>query len=368
MQQPEHVLSAHQADPDKIDKLFKQTDHMRYALSSRAAKRAMAQQHSGLIVATLFYEPSTRTRLSFESAAQRLGAGVISTENAGEFSSAAKGETLEDTIRTVDKYAEAIVLRHPEVGAAERAAAVSRVPIINAGDGIGEHPTQAYLDVRTIKEEVGRLQDLDIVMGGDLAHGRTARSLALLMSMYPDNRYTFVSTPQLQIGQDIKDHLTEVGASFTETDDMFSAVRHADVVYWGRLKKEYITDPTIRSEFTIGQTALQLMRPEARIMHPLPRVGEIEHSIDADPRAIYFDQVEHGLHVRAWRFSTMRCPRANRLHRFVVERIPEVPARDTLVGVPLVLLGTSSNFSRSWHMIEIVQITNCVSDAQITSC
>ena len=176
MQQLEHVLSARQYDPDKLDRLYRQADAMRDAMASRATKRELVGRHAGLVVATLFYEPSTRTRLSFESAAVRLGAGIISTENAREFSSAAKGEVIEDTIRTIDKYAEAIVMRHHETGAAEKAAAVSRVPIINAGDGKGEHPTQALLDMRTIKEERGRLADLHVVIGGDLRHGRTARS------------------------------------------------------------------------------------------------------------------------------------------------------------------------------------------------
>ncbi len=298
MKQIEHVLSARQANPDQLDRLFAHTDTMRDALASRSTKRELAGRHAGLMVATLFYEPSTRTRLSFESAAQRLGAGVISTENAREFSSAAKGETIEDTIRTIDKYAELIVMRHHETGAAEKAAAVSRVPIINAGDGKGEHPTQALLDMRTIKEERGRLNDLRVVIGGDLAHGRTARSLALLLSMYENNHISFVSTPDLQIGYDIRDHLDEVGTSFNETDDMFGALREADVVYWTRLQKERLHDPNLRSEFTLGQAALQVMKDDAIIMHPLPRVGEIEHSIDDDPRAVYFDQVEHGLHVR----------------------------------------------------------------------
>ncbi len=298
MKQLEHVLSARQYDPDRLAKLFNETDEMRAALASRASKRELAARHSGMVVATLFYEPSTRTRLSFESAAQRLGAGVISTENAREFSSAAKGERIEDTIRTVDKYAELIVLRHHETGAAERAAAVSRVPIINAGDGKGEHPTQALLDTRTIQSHAGRLEDLHVVIGGDLAHGRTARSLAQMLSMYENNGLTFVTTPGLGMGDDIKDHLRQQRTDFTETDDMFEALKTADVVYWTRLQKERIEDPNLRAEFTIGQAALQTMKQDSIIMHPLPRVGEIEHSVDSDPRAIYFDQVEHGLHTR----------------------------------------------------------------------
>lgn len=298
MKQIEHVLSARQYDPDQLDRLFAHTDEMRGALDSRSGRRELAGRHAGLVVATLFYEPSTRTRLSFESAAVRLGAGVISTENAREFSSAAKGETIQDTVRTIDRYADVLVMRHHETGAAEQAAAVSGVPIINAGDGKGEHPTQALLDMRTINEERGRLNDLNVVIGGDLKHGRTARSLALLLSMYGNNHIDFVSTTDLQMGDDIKSHLRETGTSFKETDDMFGAVRDADVVYWTRLQKERLSDPNLQSEFTIGQAVLQVMPADAIIMHPLPRVGEIEPCIDNDPRAVYFDQVEHGLHTR----------------------------------------------------------------------
>lgn len=293
-----HVLSARQFNREQLSEIFSRSDEMAAQLSALGSRKTLAAKHSGAIVATLFYEPSTRTRLSFESAAQRLGAGVVSTENAGEFSSAAKGEVLEDTIRTVDKYAELVVIRHPELGAADRAASVSRVPIINAGDGTGEHPTQALLDMYTIQTKKGRLQDLNIVIGGDLAHGRTARSLAQMASMYPNNTITFVSTPELRVGQDIKDHLIQQSTDYKETDDLFTAVGTADVVYWTRLQKERLTDPTLQAGFTIGQAALQAMSEHAIIMHPLPRVGEIEHSVDDDPRAIYFDQVEHGLHVR----------------------------------------------------------------------
>ncbi|MGF7229579.1 MAG: aspartate carbamoyltransferase [Candidatus Saccharibacteria bacterium] len=298
MAEAKHILSAKQYDPDQLDRIFRRTDHMARSLENRGARYKLASRHAGQIVATLFYEPSTRTRLSFESAAQRVGAGVISTENAREFSSATKGETLQDTIRTVDKYADLIVLRHHETGAAAEAAKVSRVPIINAGDGKGEHPTQALLDMRTIQTQKGRLEDLHVVIGGDLKHGRTARSLAQMLSMYPNNGITFVSTPELGMGRDIKDHLKSHGTTYDETDDLHQALKDADVVYWTRLQKERLTDPALEAGFTIGQTALRCLPEDSIIMHPLPRVGEIEHEVDADPRAVYFDQVEYGLHVR----------------------------------------------------------------------
>lgn len=294
----QHVLAAGQFDKEELSKIFKHAESMRTALSKMDTRLKLARTHQGKVLATLFYEPSTRTRLSFEAAAQRLGAGLISTENASEFSSAIKGETIEDTIRTVGCYADAIVLRHKETGAADRAAAVSTVPIINAGDGTGEHPTQALLDLYTIYREKGRLDNLHIVIGGDLKHGRTARSLTHLLSMYPGIRITFVSVPELQMSRDVTEHLEETGTKYTETDDLLGSLHDVDVVYWTRLQKERLADPSIESSFIIDQAALQAMPETAIIMHPLPRVKEIETSVDSDPRAKYFDQVQNGLYLR----------------------------------------------------------------------
>lgn len=283
-------MSASQFDSRVITKLCHRADEIRAGHKNSEA--------NNYIIATLFYEPSTRTRLSFESAAQRLGYGVISTENANEFSSAIKGETIEDTIRTVSAYADAIILRHKETGAAEAAAAISTVPIINAGDGKGEHPTQALLDLYTIQREKGRTSKLRIVIGGDLAHGRTARSLAQLLSLYDDNHITFVATPELQIGKDIKDYLDKNGTVWVETDNINQAVADADVVYWTRLQKERFGDQSLECKFVIDETVLNAMSRSAIIMHPLPRVGEITCEVDSDPRAAYFRQVENGLYIR----------------------------------------------------------------------
>lgn len=299
----QHILSARQFDTAELETLFEYTDeiHQEYT----ADRRSLLGRHPGEGVATLFYEPSTRTRLSFEAAAQGLGAYVLSTENAGEFSSAIKGESIEDSIRTAGCYADVIVLRHPEKGAAERAAAVQAKPIINAGDGTGEHPTQALLDLYTIRSEAGKLQDLHVVVGGDLKHGRTARSLSQLLSAYPGNRLSFVSVPELGMGQDVKDHLAQTNTRYDETDNMFDVLHNADVVYWTRLQKERLADPTVESSFVINQAALQAMPEHAVIMHPLPRVHEIEPSVDADPRAAYFRQVQNGLFVRMALLDTM---------------------------------------------------------------
>ncbi len=299
----QHILSASQFDAKQLNKFLKHTDVIRKAFETNRHK--LAASHADTTVATLFYEPSTRTRLSFESAASKLGAGVISTENAGEYSSAAKGETLEDTIRTVSCYVDAIIIRHKETGAADRAAAVSSVPIINAGDGKGEHPTQGLLDMYTIWKEKGRLENLHVIIGGDLKHGRTVRTLARMLSLYKGNTLTFVSTPALAMGSDITDHLTQAGTAYTETDDLYAALPKADVVYWTRLQKERLTDASLESEFVIDQAALQLMKPDATIMHPLPRVGEIAESVDDDPRAAYFRQVKNGLFVRMALLDTL---------------------------------------------------------------
>lgn len=293
----QHILSAGQFTPEQIEVIFRRADEMKDAFHNDRAK--LAETHRGRLVATLFYEPSTRTRLSFEAAAQCQGMGVLSTENAGEFSSAVKGETIEDTIKVVSRYADVVVMRHKENGAAERAAAVSKVPIMNAGDGTGEHPTQSLLDLYTIREAKGRLDNLHVVIGGDLKHGRTVRSLARMLSLYPGNRITFVSVPELQADEALQAELTKAGVPFTMTDDMLGAVKTADVVYWTRLQKERLADTSVESHYVIDDTALAAMPKEAIIMHPLPRVGEITESVDADPRACYFDQVQNGLYVRA---------------------------------------------------------------------
>jgi aspartate carbamoyltransferase catalytic subunit len=297
-----HVLAAEQFETERMEVLFKETDSLREQdESGREARRELAGRYIGAQCCSLFYEPSTRTRLSFETAAAKFGMGVVSTENAREFSSAAKGETIEDTIQVLNQYnLDIIVMRHHETGAADKAAAVSEVPIFNAGDGKGEHPTQALLDTYTIHENFGRLDNLRIVMGGDLANGRTVRSLAQLMSRYGGNHITFVSTPELQIGEDIKTKLRERGTKFDETADMYEALRDADVVYWTRLQKERLENPEAVPEggFTLDQTALEVMPKEAMIMHPLPRVGEITQDVDSDPRARYFRQAGNGLYIR----------------------------------------------------------------------
>lgn len=295
-QRLQHVVESQQFSRALIDQLIARAEEMRED-PHRAAGRLQ-----GRVLAALFYEPSTRTRLSFEAAMLRLGGRAMGTDNAREFSSAAKGETLEDTIRIVSGYADVIVLRHDQEGAARRAAAVSDVPVINAGDGRGQHPTQALLDVYTIKEELGHVDGVSIAMVGDLANGRTVRSLAYLLSKYQGVKITFVAPQQVAMRQDIKDHLDERGISWRETDDLEALLPEVDVVYQTRIQKERFADlaeyETVKGCYVIGPAEMARMRTDAIVMHPLPRLDEVDPAIDADPRAAYFRQARNGLHIR----------------------------------------------------------------------
>ena len=291
-----HVIEAQQFSRQLLDELFDRADDMRTD-PHRAAGRLQ-----GRIMAALFYEPSTRTRLSFESAMLRLGGRTIGTDNARDFSSAAKGETLEDTIRIVAGYADVIVLRHPEAGAARRAAAVSDVPVINGGDGKGQHPTQALLDLYTIKDELGRIDGVRVAIVGDLANGRTARSLAYLLSKYKDVELWFVAPPQVQMGKDIKDHLDKHEVRWQETRDLDEVLPTVDVVYQTRIQKERFPDDAsyqaVRGVYVVDEDTMGRLSPYAIVMHPLPRVDEIDPVVDSDPRAAYFRQARNGVQIR----------------------------------------------------------------------
>lgn len=296
-----HVISVNQFGKKQLDELFQRADQFREWDRSFESRREIATMHLGRQLCSLFYEPSTRTRLSFETAAVKLGMGLVSTENAGEFSSAIKGETLEDSISVLDNYSyDVIVMRHNEKGAAKRATKVSNTPIINGGDGAGEHPTQSLLDAYTIYKNFGRLNNLKIVLGGDLKNGRTVRSLTKLLAKFSNNEFVFVSVPELQIGQDIKIILKRKGIKFIETSDINSAMRQADVVYWTRLQKERIKnlDSIPKKGFVIDANTLKHLPKSAIIMHPLPRVDEIHTDVDKDHRAKYFEQAGNGLYVR----------------------------------------------------------------------
>ncbi len=291
-----HVIESQQFSRALLEDLFARSDEIKREPHHFIGRLA------GQVMAALFYEPSTRTRLSFEAAMLRLGGETMGTDNAREFSSAAKGETLEDTIRIVSGYADVIVLRHNEEGAARRAAAVSSVPIINAGDGPGQHPTQALLDLYTVRNELGRIDGVSVAMVGDLANGRTVRSLTYLLSKYKDIKLWFVAPAQVGMREDLKAHLDEHRVPWIETEDLNAVLPEVDVVYMTRIQKERFTDPqsynAVKGIYRIDHDAMALMRKYAILMHPLPRIDEIAPEVDGDPRSAYFRQARNGLHVR----------------------------------------------------------------------
>jgi aspartate carbamoyltransferase len=254
----------------------------------------------GKILANLFYEPSTRTSSSFTAAMERLGGSVIPI-NEVHFSSVSKGESLPDTVRTLECYADVIVLRHPEVGASAMAAAYARKPIINAGDGIGEHPTQALLDLFTIVEELGEVDGLTITLLGDLKYGRTVHSLSRLLSLY-DVRLNYVSPEILRMPEEVITEIGERGIPQGEFDALEPALADTDVLYVTRVQKERFSDlaeyESVRGAFVISPETLAAAKERMIVMHPLPRVGEITMEVDDDPRAAYFRQMEYGLYVR----------------------------------------------------------------------
>jgi aspartate carbamoyltransferase catalytic subunit len=288
-----HVISSEQFDRVLLDRIFERASALAGVRDDRLAHRVMA---------SLFYEPSTRTRLSFESAMLRLGGAVLGTEAAHTFSSAIKGETLEDTVRMVSTYADVIVLRHDQEGAAARAAAVSSVPVVNAGDGPGEHPTQALLDLYTIERELGHVEGVRIAFCGDLRFGRTARSLALLLALYPGVEMTFVAPEVVQVRRDTLDRLDARGIEWRLADQLTDVLEGIDVVYQTRVQKERFTDAAeyefARTAIRIDAALMQRLPATAIVMHPLPRVDEIAPEVDADPRAAYFRQAANGVAIR----------------------------------------------------------------------
>ena len=250
------------------------------------------------VIASLFYEPSTRTRLSFETAVLRLGGQYLSVIG-GENSSTKKGETLEDTITMVQGYTDAIVMRHPEKGAATRATSVMDKPFLNAGDGTGEHPTQALLDLYTIVKEFGKVDGLKVAMVGDLRFGRTVHSLINLLALY-DVEVVLIAPDQLRMPDSVLEQV-EGKIKYSESEDLADAY-DADVVYMTRVQKERFWDPgeydKYKDVFVINKAFMDEYNDKGIIMHPLPRVSEIRHEVDADPRAKYFEQARNGVPTR----------------------------------------------------------------------
>ena len=296
-----HILAAQQFTPTQLKQIFNKADEFRAKLATNEGRRELLDLHKGSVAATLFYEPSTRTRLSFESAAQRLGMGLISTENAGEFSSAAKGENIEDTIRTINGYAEVIVLRHPEKGTADRAASASDVPIINGGDGSGEHPTQALLDMYTFQKAKGHIKKPKVAFVGDQLHNRTQRSFIVLLAMF-DVELFLVSPPELQLAQEHQDLLKKQGIVFHKLTKWDDVLGELDALYINRIEKERFVSTkeyeAVKNSYCVTLETTKQMKKDAIIMAPLPRLSEIAYEVDNDPRAIYFEQAKNGLYVR----------------------------------------------------------------------
>ncbi len=294
-----HVIESQQFDRELLEVVFATADRMKEDLQG---ERRLAKSLEGKIMASMFYEPSTRTRFSFESAMLRLGGSVITTENAREFSSAAKGESLSDSTRILNGYADVIVMRHNEAGSAARAAEISRVPVINAGDGAGQHPTQALLDTYTIVDAFPDMDNLKIAMVGDLRYGRTVRSLSYLLTKYENVQIIFVSPPVCKMEGDIKAYLDKYAVSWREESDLDSVASEVDCIYMTRIQKERFHSPEDYQEaagkYILTLERVQAMKPNAIIMHPLPRVDEIPMDVDADPRARYFQQAQNGLFIR----------------------------------------------------------------------
>jgi aspartate carbamoyltransferase catalytic subunit len=307
--------------PDKINGNFKNKDiisldqfssndlNILFKLTAKMKKIAVAAQPSnilaGKIVTLLFYEPSSRTLGSFAAAIKQLGGSTVVIRDPEHFSSVSKGETFEDTVRTFEAYSDAIVLRHPHVGAAQNAADTAAfVPIINAGDGIGEHPTQALLDTYTIYEKFGRLDNLKGVLAGDMLNGRTVKSLIRALSMYKNNTFYLLSPKELQLTRDDFTKFQKNGVKLIEIFSENDMPKNADFWYWTRVQKERFKSndeyEKVKNKFVVTEKLVkETAGKNTIIMHPLPRVGEIDAAVDKDPRAVYLgSQIRNGMYVR----------------------------------------------------------------------
>lgn len=290
------ILSVSQFDRTKLDFIFSVGEEMRM-LVERFGSADLLQ---GKILANLFYEPSTRTSSSFMAAMLRLGGQVIPINNV-QYSSVTKGESLPDTVRTLESYSDVIVIRHPEVGSAATAAHYASKPVINAGDGVGEHPTQALLDLFTVQEALGTIDGLKIAMVGDLKFGRTVHSLTKLLVNY-GVEFVFVSPTILQMPKDVLEVVDKSGHTYVETEDVHDCIDGADVLYITRVQKERFTDlaayEAVKDQYVVDPALMSKAKERMIVMHPLPRVNEISYAIDSDPRAAYFDQMRNGMYIR----------------------------------------------------------------------
>ena len=291
-----HILHGNQFSTEDLDNIMRVADEFEKGLENGQTYDLM----KGKVLAALFFEPSTRTRLSFESAMLWLGGGVISVAS-GATSSASKGESIGDTALTVSQYADVIVMRHPQTGSASEAAEVATVPVINAGDGAGQHPTQALLDVYTIKKEIGKFDGIKVTLVGDLKYGRTVHALVELLSLYSVG-LRLVSPASLKMPADIISNLKEKGIEVIETEDLVEAAADSDLMYVTRIQKERFSDikeyEKLKGSYVIDKTLLGKAKEGVVIMHPLPRVDEIATEVDSYKGAAYFRQVRNGVYVR----------------------------------------------------------------------
>jgi len=290
------ILDGAQFSRPDIDQILSTAENLRKQLEDRPALDLLR----GHVLATLFFEPSTRTRLSFETAMHRLGGAVIGFSSA-ESTSTAKGETLADTIRTVDQYADVIAMRHPAIGSAREAALYAEAPVINGGDGAGQHPTQALLDLYTIERETGGLDGKTLVLCGDLKNGRTVHSGVQIYKHFKC-KLVFVAPDALRMPAEITDGLRKEGVTFEETPDLAAAVKGADVLYMTRIQKERFSDPAeyerLKGSYILTKEMIDTLNPKLTVMHPLPRVNEITTDVDPLPGAAYFRQARNGVYVR----------------------------------------------------------------------
>lgn len=287
-----HILTSDQFTKESLKEIFDLAEKI------KENPKEYTHKLDGNVIAVMFYEPSTRTRLSFETAALRLGASVIGAENAGEFSSAAKGETIQDTVKVIAGYADAMVMRHKSVTSATDAASVNKIPILNGGSGKGEHPTQALLDLFTIRDKKGKLDGIKLAILGDLVYGRTIHSLIKLMSLYDNVEIYGLSKEAFALPEEYIDMLKERGIEYKKCTSFDELPKDIDVLYHTRIQAERFEGDFGKEEYIIDQKVLDTFSKDTIVMHPLPRVNEISDEIDDDPRACYFEQAHNGLYVR----------------------------------------------------------------------
>jgi aspartate carbamoyltransferase catalytic subunit len=269
-------------------------------LAEEFEKEPIQRLLEGKVIATLFFEPSTRTRLSFESAISRLGGKIVGFSDSSS-TSVSKGETLYDTIRMVSNYCDLIVMRHPIEGSARYASEIASVPVINAGDGANQHPSQTLLDLYSIKKTQGRLDNLNIFLVGDLKYGRTVHSLMMAMSRW-NATFNFISPEELKMPEEYKIYLDNAGLKYYEHTDFTDIISRADIIYMTRVQKERFSDPIeyekVKNVYVLRNAMLKNTKPNMRILHPLPRVNEISVDVDSNPKAYYFEQALNGVYTR----------------------------------------------------------------------